>query len=142
MSVRSVSRAKRQRVAAFFKHRCAYCHTAQKVIGPFLEIDHIVPESRGGGSEEANLALACPMCNSYKSDHVDAVDPKTQEHVFLFHPRRDEWHEHFEWQDGGATIRGKTPNGRATVEALRMNHPEIVLVRQMWVRVGWHPPID
>jgi hypothetical protein len=142
MRAQTVSMAKRQRVAAFFKYRCAYCHTAQKIIGPFLEIDHIMPQARGGDSAETNLALACPMCNSYKSDRVDAVDPETQELAPLFHPRRDEWSEHFEWQEGGATISGKTPNGRATVEALRMNHPDIVLVRQMWVQVGWHPPAD
>jgi hypothetical protein len=39
--------------------------------------------------------------------------------VPLFHPRRDAWEEHFEFQ--GARIVGKTPSGKATVAVLQMN---------------------
>jgi len=33
-----------------------------------LEIDHMIPKARGGTDEEANLWLACRMCNSFKLD--------------------------------------------------------------------------
>jgi hypothetical protein len=35
---------------------------------------------------------------------------------------------------------GITPIGRATLLALRMNHPIIVEARRLWVAAGWHPP--
>jgi hypothetical protein len=108
---------------------------------PF-EIDHIVPEAHGGTSDEENLWLACPMCNSHKADRQEAVDPESQGTVPLFNPRAERWDEHFEWVEAGAIIRGKTPKGRATVTALQMNHPDIVAARRLWVIAGWHPPAE
>jgi 5-methylcytosine-specific restriction endonuclease McrA len=142
MSTRTISAATRQRVAEFARFRCCYCQTAQRIIGPLLEIDHIFPESRGGTAHEENLALACPLCNRHKSDKIDAVDPETRQVVRLFNPRRDAWTVHFAWITGGAQIEGKTAIGRATVAALQMNDPDLVFVRQLWVTVGWHPPAD
>ena len=78
--------ALRRRVAEWSRFRCGYCLTSQRVIGPLLEIDHILPESRGGTDEEANLTLACPMCNGHKADGIDAVDPESHERVPLFNP--------------------------------------------------------
>jgi hypothetical protein len=40
----------------------------------------------------------------------------------------------------GTRIVGISALGRATVEALQMNHPLIVSTRQLWVRLGIHPP--
>jgi hypothetical protein len=37
----------------------------------------------------------------------------------LFNPRRDNWHDHFEWY--GATLVGKTSHGRATIAVLAIN---------------------
>ena len=140
MSKQYISKALRQRVAELSNYRCGYCLTSQHIVGPYLEIDHIIPESKGGVAEEANLILACPMCNGYKSDHTQAVDPITQNVVALFNPRTDDWHTHFEWREQGAIINGRTQTGRATVEMLNVNHPDVVAVRQLWVQVGWHPP--
>jgi hypothetical protein len=39
-------------------------------------------------------------------------------------------------------ILGKTPCGRATIEALQLNNDTAVEVRREWVSVGWHPPKD
>jgi hypothetical protein len=39
-------------------------------------------------------------------------------------------------------IRGKTPQGRATVVALQMKHQDIVAARRLWVIAGWHPPTE
>lgn len=112
------------------------------IIGPLLEIDHIVPQSKGGTSYEDNLCLACPMCNSHKADRLTAIDPETEQTIPLFNPRTGSWSDHFEWVEDGAVIKGKTAKGRATVAALQMNHPDIVAARRLWVNVGWHPPTD
>jgi hypothetical protein len=64
----------------------------------------------------------------------------TGESVLLFHPRRQQWSEHFYWSEDGSEIIGLTPVGRATVAALNMNHPDIVEARRRWAKVGWHPP--
>jgi 5-methylcytosine-specific restriction endonuclease McrA len=78
MSPRNISAALRQRVAEAARFRCGYCLTAQRIIGPLLEIDHFIPESRGGSSDEENLWLACPMCNSHKADRQEALDPESR----------------------------------------------------------------
>lgn len=130
----------RHRVLEFPRYRCGYCHTSQLIIGPYLEIDHIFPESRGGTSSEENLIAACPMCNGRKRDRVEAIDPHTQRLESFFNPRIDAWSEHFAWSEDGVIIIGKTAKGRATVAALDMNHPDLVAARQLWVSVGWHPP--
>ena len=35
-----------------------------------LEVDHLVPRSRGGSDDAANLVAACKTCNSRKSDTI------------------------------------------------------------------------
>jgi len=99
-----------------------------------------MPEARGGSSDEENLTLACPLCNGHKADKIDAIDPQTQQIVALFHPRMDNWSDHFEWTEEFTIILGKTPIGRATVDALAVNQPDMVITRRLWVIAGWHPP--
>jgi hypothetical protein len=142
MSNTHISPALRQRVSETSRYRCGYCLTSQRVIGPLLEIDHYIPESRGGSSEEENLWLACPICNKRKSDRIDTIDPESQTVVPIFNPRQQRWEEHFAWAEDGTVVQGLTAIGRATVAALQMNHPDIVAARQLWVSVGWHPPDD
>ncbi|MBE2201926.1 MAG: hypothetical protein IAE79_25185 [Anaerolinea sp.] len=50
------------------------------------------------------------------------------------------WHTHFEWQENGTIITGKTAVGRATVTILNMNQPDMVAARTLWVTANWHPP--
>ncbi len=124
MSPVRISRQLRERVSQTARHRCGYCLVPRSIIGPLLEIEHLIPEAHGGTSNEDNLWLACPMCNSHKSDRLNAIDPETGETVQLFNPRGDIWKAHFMWVDEGSTIQGITAIGRATVAALQMNHPE------------------
>ena len=49
--------------------RCPICKKAMTVFG--ADVDHIVPYSRGGGSERANLQLAHASCNRSKGNEVD-----------------------------------------------------------------------
>ena len=107
-----------------------------------MEIDHIIPEVLGGLTEEENLWLACSLCNDHKADRVAGLDPVSGEVVRLFDPRRQVWQEHFHWSPEGDRIIGRTPTGRATVEALHLNRPVLVRARLLWVAAGWHPPKD
>jgi len=45
---------------------CAYCH---KINVP-LEIEHLVPRSRGGSDRVSNLTLACTKCNQRKGNQT------------------------------------------------------------------------
>ena len=140
MSTTRIPATLRERVADQARHRCGYCLTAEAVVGMAMNVDHLIPEARGGPTEEANLWLACLDCNVAKGDRITELDPTTGETVPLFNPRRDRWSEHFAWTEGGDVIVGRTPIGRATVLALRMNRPLVVRARQLWVRIGVHPP--
>jgi len=106
MSPHALSVALRQRVAEAACFRCGYCLTSQRIIGPLLEIDHIIPEARGGTSGEENLWLACPMYNSHKADRQETVDPESRSAVPLFNPRSERWEDHFEWMEAGTHPRG------------------------------------
>ncbi len=68
MSKSYISRELRERVAVAAQRRCGYCLSSEEIVGSTMEIDHLVPESRGGPTEEENLWLACPICNGFKSD--------------------------------------------------------------------------
>lgn len=140
MSSVHVPTALHQKVVAQAQGRCAYCRTAEAYSGAPLEIDHIIPSSAGGSSEESNLCLACRLCNSFKGIQTHALDLETNQRVALFNPHTQNWSEHFTWNQTGDLIIGLTPCGRVTVNALQMNNDYIVPARRRWVSVGWHPP--
>lgn len=140
MSKAYVSRALRRRLAEQAKHRCGYCLSSEKITGTPMEVEHLMPESRGGLTVEDNLWLACKLCNDHKGDRVEAPDPLTNEVVPLFNPRKERWSEHFTWTPEGDRIIGLTPVGRATVVALQLNRSTLVDARKVWVAAGLHPP--
>lgn len=49
-------------------HRCQYCGHRQESAD--LTLDHVVPSSRGGRNEWANLVAACKRCNHRKADRT------------------------------------------------------------------------
>jgi hypothetical protein len=121
-------------------NRCGYCRTSVLITGQPLTVEHIIPIARGGSSHEDNLWLSCRRCNEHKGIQIDGIDPDTGERVPVFNPRRQVWHEHFDWSGDGTQVIGLTPCGRATVLALKLNNDDIVVARRLWVSVGWHPP--
>lgn len=54
----------RRAVLARDGHRCQYCGSRAETV------DHVVPRSRGGLHEWANVVAACRPCNSLKRDHL------------------------------------------------------------------------
>jgi hypothetical protein len=106
--------------------------------GATFHIEHIVPQSRGGISDMGNLALACPGCNLRKAAKTTAVDPASGKQVRLFHPIKQLWSEHFRFEE--FQIQGLTAVGRATVEALNLNHTRRQRIRQVEEAFGLFPP--
>jgi len=105
-----------------------------------FSVEHILPVSRGGETSLENLALACPGCNGHKYTKVEAPDPADGVLVSLYHPRIQKWQDHFRWNEDFTLIVGITPTGRATVNALQMNRPGVVNMRQVLFASGLHPP--
>ena len=66
-----------------------------------MHIEHTIPLSRGGRSDESNLCLACAWCNSYKWVQTHDFDPEIRTEVVY--------------------IIGLTVISRAAVETLKMN---------------------
>lgn len=128
----------------FVRHRarqlCEYCQTSEWLSGFEGELDHIIPRALHGATTAENLCLACRTCNGYKSSKTEAIDPFTNNLEPLFHPRHQEWLDHFDWDNTGTRIIGRTPSGRATIDALHMNNELIVAARALWVAFGNHPP--
>lgn len=131
-----------RRVRRQARYRCGYCLSSEVLIGMAMELKHLIPLAAGGQTVEGNLWLSCRRCNEFKGTRTHAIDPDAGEPSALFNPRRQNWDEHFHWNEEGTEVIGVTPTGRATVAALRLNHPVIVATRRLWVSVGWWPPSD
>ena len=140
MTSTHLSEELRQRVRASSGNRCGYCLSLQRYVMGKLEIEHLIPRALGGSDDEANLWLSCGLCNRYKGFQIEKVDFVTSTMAPLFNPRTQIWREHFEWDTEGIFIKGLTPVGRATVEALQLNNEIAVEVRRNWIIAGWHPP--
>jgi hypothetical protein len=116
-------------------NRCEYCRLHQRHTPVFtFHIEHIRAKQHGGTDDPLNLALACNRCNRAKGPNLSSVDPSTGQLVRLFNPREDTWEVHFAFQD--ATIVGRTPEGRATVELLKMNESKRVRTRATLIARG------
>ena len=118
--------------------RGEYCGLAQVGQEATFHIDHVVPVAVNGPTVAGNLALACVSCSLRKGARQTALDPETGQEVSLFHPRQDEWNNHFVWDD--LCIRGQSSTGRATVDALKMNRSFILGIRYEEQCRGRHPP--
>lgn len=124
------------------KNRCGYCLGEQKYILAWLEIEHIFPHSKGGKSVKENLCLACRLCNLYKSAKIYGFDAVSAKHTRLFNPNLQIWSEHFIWDKMKTSIIGKTPCGRATVYALKMNDDLQTNAHTVWRLTKLFPPKD
>lgn len=116
---------------------CEYCHMpADYDPLPFC-MDHVIAQQHHGPTEEANLALSCYNCNSYKGPNIAGIDPDAGALTRLFHPRSDAWSEHFEWS--GSLLLGSSPVARATIDVLNINDLARVEHRRLLIEAGAFP---
>jgi 5-methylcytosine-specific restriction endonuclease McrA len=64
--IRKPHAQRRFRILKRDKFTCQYC--GRKAPFVTLHVDHIIPSSKGGTSEDQNLTTACQDCNLGKSD--------------------------------------------------------------------------
>ena len=142
MPEKRVTDEQRQAVIGRARGCCEYCRSqARFAIQPF-SVEHIIPRSRGGETALDNLALACQGCNNHKYTKTKARDPVTGDIVPLYHPRRQQWRDHFAWNEDFMLIVGLTRVGRTTVKALQLNREALVNLRQILYAAGEHPPAE
>lgn len=110
----------------------------QELQGTVFHVEHIIPRTLGGNDDLTNLAWSFPGCNLTNANRTLITDPVTGQKVRVFHPRLDQWTEHLFWE--GYDLVGRTPIGRALVEAFNLNHPRRIRVRHVEARFGLFPP--
>jgi 5-methylcytosine-specific restriction endonuclease McrA len=80
---RRVSSRTRRIVIERAGSRCEYC--GDRLAATELEVDHVLPVTRGGRSYLANLAAACRTCNFDKFDQlIEEWLPGYQDRVFEY----------------------------------------------------------
>lgn len=114
--------------------RCEYCLLPESVSCTPFQFDHIIAQSHGGDTNSENLAYACFHCNNFKGPNLAGMDEQSRTVARLFHPRNDSRKEHLAWE--GERIIGRTSIGRATIEALRLNHPLRLSLRRSLLAEG------
>lgn len=57
-----------EKILEKFKYRCAYCRKEGK-----LEMDHVIPISKGGPTTKENIVPACRSCNSKKGNRIGII---------------------------------------------------------------------
>ena len=55
-------------VLARDKWKCLSCGRSAREDGVLLEVDHIIPRSKGGSDDMSNLQTLCKKCNIGKSN--------------------------------------------------------------------------
>lgn len=126
-------------VAERAANRCECCRAPEQVFNFSFEVEHILPKSLGGNSNEDNIALACESCNLHKSSIVEAWDEVEERSVLLFHPRQERWEVHFRYDTVSAQIVGLTATGRVTIKCLKMNSAFQIRARRHWTRLNLYP---
>ncbi len=129
----------RRQVRERARGRCEYCRSQLAYSPDPFVVEHIVPLVHGGTNDLANLACACGGCNGIKYAAIAAYDALTQTTVPLFHPREQNWHEHFTWSPDYTHILGLTATGRATLDRLQLNRANVVNLRRVLRLAGEHP---
>lgn len=119
--------------------RCEYCQSPARYATQRFALEHIIPRSQGGHTVPENLALACQGCNNHKYNKQQAPDTLTGQLTALFHPRMQQWHEHFAWDARCERVLGLTATGRATIDALQLNRQELQNLRRVLYAAGEHP---
>ena len=63
---RKMRKIVRDRILKKYKYKCVNCENTEN-----LEVDHIIPLSRGGREDEDNMQILCRKCNRKKKNFID-----------------------------------------------------------------------
>lgn len=140
MDSRYISVKIRRKILEVSKKLCEYCKSPKDFSTDLYSFDHIIPLVLGGKTVFINLAYSCSGCNSFKNQKVVGFDAIDNIEVSLFHPRIQNWSEHFTWNDDFTVVIGITTIGRATINTLKLNRPEVINLRRILVLADEHPP--
>ena len=116
-----------------FRATCAYCLLAELFAAGFenFELDHFRPQSLFPGSyaDYYNLYYSCHPCNRIKRDKwpPPALESEGVGFVDLC---TDDFDTHFEETLDGRWL-GRTVSAKYTIDALRLNRPHLVKLRQL-----------
>jgi hypothetical protein len=127
----------RERIRSVSGGCCEYCRLPQNHDPLPFHIEHVIAKKHRGPTRFENLALACAACNLFKASNIAGLDPTSRKLTRLFHPRVDDWNDHFEWE--GPLLVGLTAIGRTTVEVLNINAHERVSLRRLLIRLDEFP---
>lgn len=134
----TIPSAQRQAVIQRAGRCCEYCRAGKADETSPFQIDHIIPIKHHGTDELDNLCSSCYQCNAYKGCNMAAADPATGKAAFLFNPRRQKWDDHFQI-NADAILNGKTPEGRVTIDVMKMNEESRVEYRLFAMSIGEYP---
>jgi hypothetical protein len=59
----------RKRILNKYNNKCCYCGDENR-----LEIDHIIPISKGGREDEDNMQVLCKKCNISKGNRINILE--------------------------------------------------------------------
>ncbi len=124
----------RRLVAERAGFRCEYCLIPESQTFIPHQIDHIIAQKHGGSATLDNLAFSCAICNKRKGTDVATIDPINGQITPLFNPRHDKWSEHFQLDE--ARIKPLSAIGRATIQLLQLNRPQLLIERELLLRIG------
>lgn len=75
----------RKNIYEHYRHKCGYCGRQFRTAE--LNLDHIVPRSKGGPTNWSNIITACIPCNTRKDDKT----PEQAGMRLLVKPSKPEW---------------------------------------------------
>jgi hypothetical protein len=127
-------------IIALSKDYCEYCIIPAAFATDFYSFDHIIPVCKNGESVLENLARSCSICNGLKQGKTTHLDPFSQQICRLYHPRQDNWDDHFQWSIDELQLIGKTAIGNTTIALLQLNRSNAINLRKLLKMVGLHPP--
>lgn len=132
-----IDRQLRRLVATRADHLCEYCliHEQDTALG--CAVDHIISLKHGGETNADNLAYACIFCNRFKGSDIGSIIWQTKELTRFYHPRRDNWLEHFHLED--YFIQPITDIGEVTARILGFNQQSRLLERQLLMSKNKYP---
>ena len=134
---RNIPNSLRHTVAVRARYICEYCRRPEMDSFIRYQSDHIISRKHGGKTILDNLAHACPICNNAKGSDLSTILENEENLIRLFHPRKDDWFEHFEVKDG--LFVAKTDVAEATIKLLKLNDVNRILERLDLIEAGLFP---